>query len=227
MFLNRIQRYILMQCIMGLLLVMTVFVVTILLVDVVEQLRTVGGDIELPPLIAVQLSLMKLPGLIEQTLPFGILVAAMMAYSRLNVKTASCQDFTPTGRVVAFQADYNRDSDTHLLDRTDNALGDQIASDDAAEKETSEPRHQRSQTLDSRRRGLGGRKVDRFCHQRDHRRTAQPLVVSCGENSPRSRCSKGMGTELHRCICLPEASQTKVDAGVVGGQAHADSPGDI
>lgn len=87
MLLNRIQRYILMQCVMGLLLVMSIFVITILLVDVVEQLRTVGGDIELPPQIAVQLSLMKLPGLIEQTLPFAILVSAMMAYSRLNVRS--------------------------------------------------------------------------------------------------------------------------------------------
>lgn len=85
--LNRIQRYIFGQCVMGLLLVMSIFVITILLVDVVEQLRTVGGDVDLPPQIALQLSLMKLPGLIEQTLPFGILVAAMMAYSRLNVRS--------------------------------------------------------------------------------------------------------------------------------------------
>lgn len=87
MLLNRIQRYVLMQCVMGLLLVMSIFLITILLVDVVEQLRTVGGDIDLPPQVALQLSLMKLPGLIEQTLPFGILVAAMMAYSRLNVRS--------------------------------------------------------------------------------------------------------------------------------------------
>ena len=77
---NRIQRYILMQCISGL------AIVTILLVDVVEQMRTVGGDVDLSPLEAVRLSTLKLPGLIEQTLPFAILVAAMIAYRRLNAR---------------------------------------------------------------------------------------------------------------------------------------------
>lgn len=85
--LNRIQRYVLIQCLFGLALVMAIFIITILLVDVVEQLRTVGGDIDLSPWAAIQLSFMKLPGLIEQTLPFGILVAAMIAYSRLNVRS--------------------------------------------------------------------------------------------------------------------------------------------
>lgn len=85
--LNRIQRYILVQCLTGLALVLSVFMVTILLVDVVEQLRTVGGDVELSPGSALQLSLMKLPGLAEQTLPFAILIAAMIAYSRLNARS--------------------------------------------------------------------------------------------------------------------------------------------
>lgn len=87
MFLNRIQRYIFMQCLSGLMLVLSVFIITILLVDVVEQLRTVGGDVELAPIDALRLSAMKLPALIEQTLPFAILVAAMMAYSRLNKRS--------------------------------------------------------------------------------------------------------------------------------------------
>ncbi len=86
-FLNRIQTYILIQCLMGLALVLAIFTGTILLVDVVEQLRTVGGDVELSPFEAVRLSLMKLPGLIEQTLPFAILIAAMIAYSRLNKRS--------------------------------------------------------------------------------------------------------------------------------------------
>lgn len=85
--LSKIQRYILIQCLTGLALVLSIFVITILLVDVVEQLRTVGGDVDLSPVNAVQLSLMKLPGLLEQTLPFAILVAAMIAYSRLNARS--------------------------------------------------------------------------------------------------------------------------------------------
>lgn len=87
MFLSRIQRYIVLQLLSGLALVLAVFTATILLVDVVEQLRTVGGDVELSPINAVGLSFMKLPGLIEQTLPFAILIAAMIAYSRLNARS--------------------------------------------------------------------------------------------------------------------------------------------
>ena len=80
----RISRYILMQCLQGLALVLSVFILAIMLVDVVEQMRTVGGDVELSVVQAVQLSLMKLPMLIEQTLPFAILIAAMIAYTQLN-----------------------------------------------------------------------------------------------------------------------------------------------
>lgn len=84
MMMTRIQRYILLQCLQGLGLVLMVFILAILLVDVVEQLRTVGGDVELTAPQAVQLSLFKLPMLIERTLPFALLIAAMIAYSRLN-----------------------------------------------------------------------------------------------------------------------------------------------
>lgn len=81
---SRIQNYILKECLSGFALVLGVFVLAILLVDVVEQMRTVGGDVELAPADAIRLSLMKLPMLIEQTLPFSILIAAMLAFTRLN-----------------------------------------------------------------------------------------------------------------------------------------------
>ena len=80
----RLSRYILMQCLQGLALVLSVFILAILLVDVVEQMRTVGGDVELDAGQALSLSLMKMPMLIEQTLPFALLIAAMIAFSRLN-----------------------------------------------------------------------------------------------------------------------------------------------
>lgn len=82
--LSRIQRYILKECLSGLGLVLLIFVLAIVLVDVVEQMRTVGGDVDLTPVGAAQLSLMKLPMLIEQTLPFAVLIAGIIAYSRLN-----------------------------------------------------------------------------------------------------------------------------------------------
>lgn len=82
--LSRIQRYIFKECLTGLLTVMLILLLAILLIDVVEQLRTVGGDVSLSLFSAVRLSLMKLPLIVEQTLPFAILIAAMIAYTRLN-----------------------------------------------------------------------------------------------------------------------------------------------
>ncbi len=82
--LSRIQGYILKECLSGLVLVLGVLLLAILLIDVVEQLRTVGGDVSLSLLSALRLSLMKLPLLIEQTLPFALLAASMLAFTRLN-----------------------------------------------------------------------------------------------------------------------------------------------
>jgi len=83
-FMSRIQVYILKECLAGLALVLGILLVAILMIDVVEQLRTVGGDVSLSLLGALRLSLMKLPQLVEQTLPFALLVASMMAFTRLN-----------------------------------------------------------------------------------------------------------------------------------------------
>jgi lipopolysaccharide export system permease protein len=81
---SRIQRYILRECLSGLALVLGVLLLAILMIDVVEQLRTVGGDVKLSLAGAFRLSLMKLPLIMEQTLPFAILVASMLAFTRLN-----------------------------------------------------------------------------------------------------------------------------------------------
>jgi len=81
---SRLQRYILLQCISALLMVLGVFIITIMLIDVVEQLRTVGGDVSLSLQQAAFLAAMKLPGLIEQTLPFALLISAMITYNQLN-----------------------------------------------------------------------------------------------------------------------------------------------
>ncbi|MEO0549855.1 MAG: LptF/LptG family permease [Pseudomonadota bacterium] len=94
---TRLQRYIFMKALSALSLVLGVFIITILLVDVVEQMRTVGGDVDLPPIVAVQLAAMKLPGIVEQTFPFAILVAAMMTYNQLN-KTSELAVIRATGQ---------------------------------------------------------------------------------------------------------------------------------
>ncbi len=81
---SRLQRYIFIRIFSALSIVLGIFMITILLVDVVEQLRTVGNDVDLSVFRAIQLATMKLPALIEETLPFAVLVAAMISYNALN-----------------------------------------------------------------------------------------------------------------------------------------------
>lgn len=81
---SRIQIYILRQCLSGLAVVLGILLLAILMIDVVEQLRTVGGDVRITLMDALRLSLMKLPMIVEQTLPFALLAATMMAFTRLN-----------------------------------------------------------------------------------------------------------------------------------------------
>ena len=94
---SMIQRYVFMRCLAALGLVVGIFAITIMLVDVVEQLRTVGGDIDLSPMTAVQLSLMKLPSLLEETLAFAVLVSAMIAYNQLS-KSSELSVIRATGQ---------------------------------------------------------------------------------------------------------------------------------
>ena len=84
--LSRIQRYIFAANVRTLAVVMGVITLAILLVDTVEQISTIGtrADITLPQ--AVGFSLMKLPTLIEQTLPFGLLIAAMLTFRQLSAR---------------------------------------------------------------------------------------------------------------------------------------------
>ena len=84
MLLSRIQRYILKETIASLALVLSVIMLAIVLVDVVEQMRTVGTRTEITLPQAIRLSLMKLPMLVEQTLPFAILASSMMVFTKLN-----------------------------------------------------------------------------------------------------------------------------------------------
>ena len=84
MLLTRIQRYILREMLSALMMVLGIFLLAIILVDVVEQMRTVGGDVSISLGTALQLSFMKLPMLIEKLLPFALLISAMMAFTRLN-----------------------------------------------------------------------------------------------------------------------------------------------
>ncbi len=83
-FLSKLGRYIVGRVISGVGVAMTAVLVSILLIDLVEQMRTIGTRIELGVMQAVRLTLLKTPMLVEQTLPFVVLAGAMMATIGLN-----------------------------------------------------------------------------------------------------------------------------------------------
>ncbi len=81
---TRLGRYLIAQTVSAIALTLAGVAATTLLVDVVEQLRTVGARTELSLGQALFLTLLKTPQLIEQTLPFIVLVGVMIALLRLN-----------------------------------------------------------------------------------------------------------------------------------------------
>ncbi|MEO9968374.1 MAG: LptF/LptG family permease [Hyphomonadaceae bacterium] len=81
---NRIQRYIFKECLASFLLILGIISVAILLVDTVEQLRTVGARTNISIGFALYLALLKFPMLAEQTMPFAVLAGSMMTFRRLS-----------------------------------------------------------------------------------------------------------------------------------------------
>src|SRR6185295_19004134 len=81
---GRIQRYIFKECLAAFMLTFSVITLAILLVDVVEELRTIGDRTQICVLTAFQLTMMKAPALILETLPFAMLVGSILAFSQLG-----------------------------------------------------------------------------------------------------------------------------------------------
>lgn len=81
---GRIQRYIFRECMTSLVLTLGVILMAIVLVDVVEQMRTIGDRTQISILTAFSLTMMKTPNLILQTLPFAMLVGSILTYSQLS-----------------------------------------------------------------------------------------------------------------------------------------------
>jgi lipopolysaccharide export system permease protein len=81
---GRIQRYIFKECLAAFMLTFSVITLAILLVDVVEELRTIGSRTQISVLTAFQLTMMKAPALILETLPFAMLVGSILAFSQLG-----------------------------------------------------------------------------------------------------------------------------------------------
>lgn len=83
-FFSRLGRYIIGRVFGGICVALIGVLASILLIDLVEQMRTVGTRVDLSPLEAARLTLLKTPMLIEQTLPFVVLAGTMMAVVGLN-----------------------------------------------------------------------------------------------------------------------------------------------
>lgn len=81
---GRIQRYIFRECVASLVLTLSIILLAIILVDVVEQMRTIGDRTQIGVDVAFTLTMMKTPGLILETLPFAMLVGSILAYSGLS-----------------------------------------------------------------------------------------------------------------------------------------------
>ena len=61
---GRIQRYIFRECVTSLALTLGIILLAIVLVDVVEQMRTIGGRTQIGIDTAFTLTMMKTPGLV-------------------------------------------------------------------------------------------------------------------------------------------------------------------
>ncbi|GAM99681.1 permease of YjgP/YjgQ family [alpha proteobacterium U9-1i] len=81
---SRLGRYLTTRALTGVGVALLIVLMSILLIDLVEQMRSVGSRVELSLLDAVRLTLLKTPMLIEQTLPFVVLAGTMMAIIGLN-----------------------------------------------------------------------------------------------------------------------------------------------
>ncbi len=81
---GRIQRYIFRECVASLVLTLGIILLAIILVDVVEQMRTIGDRTQIGIDVAFSLTMMKTPGLILETLPFAMLVGSILTYSQLG-----------------------------------------------------------------------------------------------------------------------------------------------
>lgn len=80
-------RYIFLRTLAGVAIAAGAVCLAIVLVDLVEQMRAVAGLTGATGLTALQLTLMRLPGILEQALPFAVLVGTIMAFVQLSRKS--------------------------------------------------------------------------------------------------------------------------------------------
>jgi lipopolysaccharide export system permease protein len=81
---RRIERYIFFQTLFGVLVAAGGVCLSIILVDVVEQLRNVAGSPSAGTLTALKFTLMRTPGILELALPFAVLVGSIVTFMNLS-----------------------------------------------------------------------------------------------------------------------------------------------
>ena len=81
---GRLDRYIFWQTLFGVLVAAGAVCLAIILVDVVEQLRNVAGIEGAGSGTAFKFTLMRTPAILEQALPFAVLVGSIVTFMRLS-----------------------------------------------------------------------------------------------------------------------------------------------
>lgn len=84
---GRLDRYIFSQALAGVLIAAGAVCLAIILVDVVEQLRNVAGVEGAGTGTALKFTLMRTPAILEQALPFAVLVGSIVTFMRLSRKS--------------------------------------------------------------------------------------------------------------------------------------------
>ena len=83
MLFSRLDRYIFTQTLGGVLMAAAGVCLSIILVDIVEQLRKVAGLANATTMTALKFTLMRAPGILELALPFAVLVGSIVTFMRL------------------------------------------------------------------------------------------------------------------------------------------------
>lgn len=81
---TKLDLYIFKQSLFGLLISLAGVAISIVMVDLVEQMRAVSGIKGAGFVTATYLTLLRLPGLIEQTVPITILISALITFTGLS-----------------------------------------------------------------------------------------------------------------------------------------------
>lgn len=81
---GHLSRYILLKTLSGIAIAAGAVALSVILVDFVEQSRAVSAAPGGSPGLAFQLVLLRLPGIMEQAMPFAVLVGTVMAFLDLS-----------------------------------------------------------------------------------------------------------------------------------------------